>query len=99
MNGYADQLDDIFDRLVKVRTKMAQKLGYKNFVELGYYRMERVCYDKNDIETFRKNVLESIVPVVAKLRSENAKDLGIDKYMIYDNDVIIPGGDPRPSGN
>lgn len=99
MNGYANQLDDIFDRLVKVRTKMAQKLGYKNFVELGYYRMERVCYDKNDIETFRKNVLESIVPVVSKLRTENAKDLGIDKYMVYDNDVIIPGGDPRPSGN
>lgn len=99
MNGYTDQLDDIYDRLVKVRTRMAQKLGYKNFVELGYHRMERVCYDKNDVETFRKNVLESIVPVVAKLRSENAKDLGIDKYMIYDNDVIIPGGDPRPSGN
>ena len=99
MNGYADQLDDIYDRLVKVRTQMAQKLGYKNFVELGYYRMERVCYDKKDIEIFRKNVLESIVPVVSRLRTENAKDLGIDKFMIYDNDVIIPGGDPRPSGN
>lgn len=98
MNTYAEQLDDIYDRLVKVRTKMAQKLGYKNYIELGYYRMERVCYDKNDIETFRKNVLESIVPVVSKLRTENAKDLGIDKYMVYDNDVIIPGGDPRPIG-
>lgn len=99
MNTYAEQLDDIYDRLVKVRTKMAQKLGYKNYIELGYYRMERVCYDKNDIETFRKNVLESIVPVVSKLRTENTKDLGIDKYMVYDNDVIIPGGDPRPIGN
>lgn len=98
MNGYADKLDDIFDRLVKVRTKIAKKLGYKNFVELGYYRMERVCYDKNDVETFRKNVLESIVPVVSKLRSENAKDLGIDRYMIYDNDVTVLGGDPRPCG-
>lgn len=98
MNTYAEQLDDIYDRLVKVRTKMAQKLGYKNYIELGYYRMERVCYDKNDIETFRKNVLESIVPVVSKLRTENAKDLSIDKYMVYDNDVIIPGGDPRPIG-
>ena len=99
MEENADTFDEIFDGLVKIRTQIARKLGYKNFVELGYYRMERVCYDKNDVETFRKNVLESIVPVVAKLRSENAKDLGIDKYMIYDNDVIIPGGDPRPSGN
>lgn len=99
MNSYADQLDDIYDRLVKVRTRMAKKLGYENFVELGYYRMNRVCYDKKDVETFRKNVLESIVPVVAKLRSENAKkDLGIDKYMLYDDGIIIPGGDPRPVG-
>ncbi len=99
MNNYAAQLDDIFDRLVKVRTKMAQKLGYKNFVELGYYRMERVCYDKNDIETFRKNVLKDIVPVTSHLRSENAKDLGIDKFMVYDNDIIFAGGDPKPSGS
>lgn len=99
MNGYAAELDDIFDRLVKVRTKMAKKLGYKDFVELGYYRMERVCYNKEDIETFRKNVFESIVPVVSRLRSENAKNLGIDKYMVYDNDIIISGGDPKPSGS
>ncbi len=98
LNTYSDQLDDIYDRLVKVRTRMAKKLGYKNFVELGYYRMERVCYDQHDVETFRKNVLESVVPVVSRLRTENAKDLGIDKYMIYDNDVIIPGGDPKPVG-
>lgn len=98
LNTYANQLDDIYDRLVKVRTRMARKLGYENFVELGYYRMERVCYDKHDVETFRKNVLESVVPVVSRLRTENAKDLGIDKYMVYDNDVIIPGGDPRPIG-
>ena len=98
LNNHADQLDDIFDRMVKVRTRMAQKLGYKNFVELGYYRMQRVCYGKKEIETFRKNVLESLVPVVSRLRSENGKKLGIDCYMLYDDGVIIPGGDPRPIG-
>ena len=99
MNSYADKLDDIYDRLVKVRTRMSRKLGYENFVELGYYRMNRVCYDKKDIETFRKNVLESVVPVVSKLRSENAeKELGINQYMLYDDGIIIPGGDPKPIG-
>ena len=39
--------DRIFDRLVAVRTQMAQNLGYKNFVELGYYRMGRNGYDAN----------------------------------------------------
>ena len=94
----APQLDDIYDRMVKVRDRMAKKLGYKNFVELGYYRMNRVSYGQKEVETFRKNVLESWVPANSRLRLENAKDLGLDKFMFYDDGVIIPGGDPRPTG-
>ena len=98
MNGISAQLDDIYDRMVKVRTRMAQKLGFKNFIELGYARMQRVSYGQKEVETFRNNVLTSVVPVVSRLRTENAKDLGIDTYMFYDDSVIIPGGDPRPQG-
>ena len=94
----APQLDDIYDRMVKVRDRMAKKLGYKNFIELGYYRMNRVSYGQKEVETFRKNVLESWVPANSRLRLENAKDLGLDKFMFYDDGVIIPGGDPRPTG-
>ncbi len=98
LNRHKEALDGIFDRLVKVRTRMARKLGYENFVELGYNRMERVSYGKKEVEAFRKNVKEYIVPVVAKLRTENAAELGIDRYMLYDDGVIIKGGDPRPLG-
>ena len=98
MNEVAPQLDDIYDRMVKVRDRMAKRMGYKNFVELGYHRMNRVSYGQKEVETFRKNVLESIVPVVSRLRTENAEDLGIGTYMFYDDGVIIPGGDPRPMG-
>ena len=98
MNEVAPQLDDIYDRMVKVRDRMARKMGYKNFIELGYYRMNRVSYGQKEVETFRKNVLESWVPANARLRLENAKDLGLDNYMFYDDGVIIPGGDPRPQG-
>lgn len=92
------QLDDIFDRMVHVRDRMAKKMGYKNFVELGYYRMGRLCYDQDSVKTFRENVLNDVAPVVARLRTENAKRLGISDYKLYDNDVIIPGGDPVPVG-
>ena len=92
------ELDSIFDRMVHVRDRMATKLGYKNFIELGYYRMGRLCYDQEKVANFRANVLSDIVPVVARLRTENAKRLGIDKYMFYDDGVIMPGGDPKPLG-
>ena len=92
------ELDRIFDELVHVRDRMAKKMGYKNFVELGYYRMGRLCYDENMVAACRENILNDIVPVVSRLRTENAKRLGIDTYMFYDDGVIIPGGDPRPIG-
>lgn len=92
------ELDRIYDELVHVRDRMAKKMGYKNFVELGYHRMGRLCYDENSVAAFRENILRDITPVVARLRTENAKRMGIDKFMLYDNDVITPGGDPVPAG-
>lgn len=94
-----DKLDDIFDRLVKVRTKMAVKLGYRSFTELGYYRMGRLCYDEKMVSSFRENVKRDIVPAVAKLKTENALRMGIKDFKMYDDGVTIPGGDPKPSQN
>ncbi len=98
LEAHRAELDGIFDELVKVRDRMAKKLGYQNFIELGYYRMERLCYDKEKVAAFRENVLRDVVPVAARLRTENAKRLGIEDYRLYDDGVIIPGGDPRPEG-
>ena len=98
LEAHKAELDEIYDKLVKVRDRMAKKMGYVNFVELGYYRMGRLCYDQEKVRTFRENVLRDIVPVVARLRTENAKRLGIEDYHFYDDGVVIPGGDPKPRG-
>ncbi len=98
LEAHKEQLDGIFDRMVHVRDRMARKMGYKNFVELGYYRMGRLCYDEDKVRVFRENVRRDIVPVVSRLRTENAARLGISDYMLYDDGVIIPGGDPKPFG-
>ena len=94
-----ERLDDIFDRLVKVRTKIAQKLGYKNFVELGYYRMERIDYDRAMVEQFRKNVQQDLVPAIAKLKEEVAQELKLGKLYFYDDQIYNANGEPRPFGN
>ena len=43
LKAHSGELDDIFHQLVQVRDRMAKKMGYENFVELGYYRMGRLC--------------------------------------------------------
>ena len=55
-----EDYDEIYDNLVKVRTSAAQKLGYKSFTELGYKRMERYDYNRDDVAAFgiiSKNIL------------------------------------------
>ncbi len=96
LQAVAGQLDGLFDRLVKVRTRMAKKLGYENFVELGYYRMNRLCYDRTSVEAFRANVRKEIVPAVVEIKKRLAGKMRIKKFMLYDNDVNVVGGNPEP---
>ena len=46
---------------------MAKKLGYENYIELGYANMGRTDYDATMVASYRKQVLESVVPVAHKL--------------------------------
>lgn len=92
----SETLDTIFDKLVKVRDRMAKKMGYENFIELGYYRMGRMCYDQDMISRFRSNVLSDIVPAVRALKERVTERLGLDRIMMYDDNVLVPGGNPKP---
>lgn len=94
----AQTLDEIFDKLVKNRTKQAKELGYKDFVELGYYRMNRNCYTKEDIENFRKQVKTYFVPFAEKLHDRRRQRLGLDKLSFIDESVYFLNGNPKPTG-
>ena len=96
MEANAETFDEIFDGLVKIRTRIARKLGYKNFVELGYYRMGRVDYDEKMVAAFRKSVETDIVPAVAELKERIRNRLNLDKVMYYDDAISVTGEMPRP---
>ena len=98
LQAHSEELDTIFDQLVHIRDRMAKKMGYQNFVELGYYRMGRLCYGPEEVKQFRENVRRDIVPAVSRLRTEVAKNLDVDQLMVYDYDLIFPQGDPAPKG-
>lgn len=93
-----DELDEIYDLMVKNRTAQAKMLGYENFVELGYYRMNRNCYDKEMVENFRKQIKEVFVPFAEKLHEERRERLGLDALKYYDNGVYFLNGNPAPIG-
>ena len=94
-----EEFDNIYDSLVKVRTKMAQKMGYKNYVEFGYKQLSRLEYDAKMVEGYRKQVLENIVPLHTELRKRQEKRLGVEKLRFYDESIKFNSGNADPHGS
>ncbi|CAH0345873.1 M3 family oligoendopeptidase [Bacillus sp. CECT 9360] len=92
------KLDEIYDQLVKVRHEIAKMLGYKNFVELGYYRMARTDYNAEMVANFRKQVEEYIVPLASKLRERQRERIGLDELKFYDEGFEFQTGNAVPKG-
>ena len=93
------QLDELYDKLVKLRDAMGRKLGYEGYTTLGYYRMFRNCYTKADVEKFRAAVVKYLVPVAEKVYREQAKRLGKEYPLSFaDAALEFRSGNPRPVG-
>ena len=94
----AEKLDEIYDKLVKNRTAQAKKMGYENYLELGYYRMNRNCYGREEVEAFRSQIKEYFVPFAEKLHDRRRQRLGLDKLKSIDEQVYFKEGNPAPTG-
>lgn len=98
---YADneaKFDAIYDEMIKVRTEIATKLGFKNYVEFGDVLMNRWDYDRPMIETYRSEVLQKIVPVTQKLYERQAQRNGLEKLNFHDLSLVFPNGNATPKG-
>lgn len=91
-------LGDIYNSLVQVRTKMAKKLGFDNFVQLGYYRLGRLDYNQKDVENYRNQVLKYIVPLSEKCFARQKERIGIADYKYFDEKLTFKSGNPVPVG-
>lgn len=98
-NEHGKELDEIYDELVKVRDGMARKMGYDGYTKLGYYRMQRNCYDEHDVEKFRIAVQNYVVPLAKKIYIRQAKMQGREFPLNFaDNALAFRSGNPKPAG-
>lgn len=93
------KFDDIFDKLVNLRNNIAIKLGYENYIQLGYDRLGRSEYGPKEIEIFRNQVEKIIVPIASELRKRQANRLGIDKLYYFDENLEFNSGNATPKGD
>ncbi|TDL98231.1 M3 family oligoendopeptidase [Macrococcus brunensis] len=96
MGKHLADFDELYDQLVKVRHDIAVKLGFDNFIELGYMRMQRIDYNQEMVRDYRRSVEEFVVPVATKLYQQQAERIGVDKLNFYDESVMFLNGNENP---
>jgi len=96
--AHEEEIDGIFDKMVKLRDQIAKKLGFMDFIELGYIRMNRLDYDADMVANYRRQVLTDIVPLTQKLYKRQARRLGLDRLYYFDLGYEFPSGNPKPIG-
>jgi oligoendopeptidase F len=90
----ADALDDLYDRMYKVRQQMAHNAGYANFRDYKFEEMKRFDYTPEDCLAFHDAIAKYITPVVAENWEERREQLGTDTLRPWDLDVDAEGAPP-----
>ena len=96
---HQEEFDSLFDQLVKNRTTQAKALGYRDFVELGYLRRQRNCYDPKGVANFRRQVVEEIVPIASEIKAAQARRIGVTDFKFWDDLFCFPDGNAAPEGS
>lgn len=98
MAAQGEELDSLYDRLVKVRDRIAKKLGFENFIPVAYARWGRTDWNQQDAKIYREQIASSVVPFARKLYQKQAERLGIKDMKNYDYSLEFLTGNPTPKG-
>lgn len=94
----ADKLDAIYSEMIEVRCQMAETLGFSDYVEMSYLRMERFDYGREDVAAFREQIRTELVPLCQRLFEEQKERLGLSDFHYYDESLVYPEGNAVPKG-
>ena len=93
------RLEEIWGELIQIRNEMGRNLGFDNFIPLGYMQQGRTDYGMEEVASFREQVRRELVPLCEKLYAAQAKRLGLDRVMVWDEKRVFPDGNAIPAGD
>jgi oligoendopeptidase F len=92
-----DGLNELFNKLTKLRHQVAVNAGYKNYRDYKFDELGRFDYTVEDCYAFHDSISSEIVPIIAKIDRERREALGLDSLKPWDTEVDITGKPPlRP---
>jgi len=90
---HRERLEEIYDRMVRLRHQMAINAGLPDFRALAFRALERFDYTPADCEAFAAAIETQIVPVAGRLADRRKRDLGLDRLRPWDL-AVDPKGRP-----
>jgi oligoendopeptidase F len=87
-------LDKLFDRMLKTRKQMAKNAGLKDYVEYQYRRYSRLSYNRNDSAKFREAIRKYVVPAVTQIFEKRRKMLRLKSIRPWDLAANPEGVEP-----
>ncbi len=92
-----DKLDELLNKLVVLRHKVAQNAGFDNFRDYKHKDLQRFDYTVDDCYKFHNAVAGEVVPLAKKLAETRKAKLGYETLRPWDGDVDPDGLPPlRP---
>ena len=98
-DSHREELDELYDRLVKNRTAQGRAMGRESFIPVAYDRLSRNCWDVRDAAAYREQIARDMVPLVSRVKDRQAKRLGLEKLKFFDDAIRFPDGNAVPQGS
>ena len=79
-----ERLEEIYDRLVVLRTEIAANAGFASFRDYIFPARERFDYTPDDCFRFHDGVERAVIPLASKIQARRQRLLGLDRLRPWD---------------
>ena len=94
---HTQELEGLFDNLLKKRHQMALNAGFENFRDYKFQALGRFDYNVEDCEEFHESIKSEIIPLANQLNAFRKDSLEVQNLKPWDLFVDPSGGEPlRP---
>jgi oligoendopeptidase F len=88
-----EELDGLYDELIKMRDKEALNAGFSNYRDYRFKELGRFDYAKEDCFAFHEAVKQHVLPLVNLVYERKKQKLGLDNLRPWDTEAE-PAGSP-----
>ncbi len=86
----AEKLDDIYDKMISLRHKIAINSGFKNYRDFRFKEWYRFDYTPADCFRYHEAVIQAVKPAMEKIFKSRREIMKLDTIRLWDFDVHQP---------